>query len=153
MVKHVVKPLFTAISRESRVPKKSVFTRAFGVFCFLGECGRCPAPKASALPIAPHLDNIQLFFAAIVRLFFLNLRALPVVTKAQASQSSLSPSHCHSLCLASSATGGASATSPIAPHLDVFIYSQRSTIISNISPFVKRFFSNNYYISSNFLYA
>ena len=58
-----------------------MFTRDFGVFCFGIPWGRCPAPKASALPIAPHLDNIQLFFAEFVRLFFLNSRALPVVTK------------------------------------------------------------------------
>jgi len=35
VVKHVVKPFLLRILRESRVPKKSVFTRLFGVFfCF-----------------------------------------------------------------------------------------------------------------------
>ena len=56
MVKHVVKPLLLRILRESRVPKKSVFTRLFGVFCFGIPWGRCPAPKAPALPTAPHPD-------------------------------------------------------------------------------------------------
>ena len=50
VVKHVVKPLFTAILRESRVPKKSVFTRAFlqclqglSRFCFLARSALLPA--------------------------------------------------------------------------------------------------------------
>ena len=34
VVKSVVKPLLLRILRESRVPKKSVFTRLFGVFAF-----------------------------------------------------------------------------------------------------------------------
>ena len=56
MVKSVVKPLIMRILRESRVPKKSVFTRVFGVFCFGMPWGRCPAPKPSALPTALHPD-------------------------------------------------------------------------------------------------
>ena len=57
MVKSVVKPLKMGFLQERIVPKKSVFVRAFGVFCFEIPMGRCPAPKASALPIAPHLDK------------------------------------------------------------------------------------------------
>ena len=57
MVKSVVKPLEMGFLRERIVPKKSVFTRDFGVFCFGIPWGRCPAPKASALPIAPHLEK------------------------------------------------------------------------------------------------
>ena len=57
MVKTVVKPFIMRILRKSRVPKKSVFTRLFGVFCFFGERRRCPAPKARALPTALHPDN------------------------------------------------------------------------------------------------
>ena len=38
-----------------------MFTRTFGVFSFLGECGRCPAPKRRALPTAPHPDVWFLF--------------------------------------------------------------------------------------------
>ena len=58
MVKSVVKPLIRRILRERIVPKKSVFTRAFGVFCFEIPWGRCLAPKASALPSALHPDMI-----------------------------------------------------------------------------------------------
>ena len=57
MVKSVVKPLKMIFLRERIVPKKSVFTRAFGVFCFGIPWGRCPAPKPGALPIALHLDG------------------------------------------------------------------------------------------------
>jgi len=56
VVKSVVKPLIMRILRESRVPKKSVFTRAFGVFCFGIPWGRCPAPKPPALSTAPRPD-------------------------------------------------------------------------------------------------
>ena len=102
MVKHVVKPLLLRILRESRVPKKSMFTRAFGVFYFLGECSRCPAPKARALPTALHPEVFNF-------LFDLQLSAaLPVATKAlTAPMACQSPSCCHSLLLAFSATGGA----------------------------------------------
>ena len=41
------------------MPKKSVFTRLFGVFCFLGECSRCPAPKPPALSTAPRPDVLN----------------------------------------------------------------------------------------------
>jgi len=44
------------------VPNKPVFSRAFGVFCFLEECSRCPAPKRRALPTAPHPDLFNLKF-------------------------------------------------------------------------------------------
>ena len=54
VVKSVVKPLKMGILRERIVPKKSVFTRAFGVFCFEIPWGRCLAPKPPALPAAPH---------------------------------------------------------------------------------------------------
>ena len=50
----MVKPLLQRILRESRVPKKSVFTRLFVVFCFGIPWGRCLAPKRRALPTAPH---------------------------------------------------------------------------------------------------
>ena len=58
MVKHVVKSLFKAILKGSIVPKKPMFTRVFSVFRDFIMRGRCLAPKASALPIAPHLDFI-----------------------------------------------------------------------------------------------
>ena len=61
MVKSVVKPLIRRILRERIVPNKSVFTRAFGVFCFEIPWGRCLAPKASALPTALHPDYSILF--------------------------------------------------------------------------------------------
>jgi len=54
VVKSVVKRLIMRILQESRVPKKSVFVRLFGVFCFEIPWGRCLAPKASALPTALH---------------------------------------------------------------------------------------------------
>ena len=54
VVKSVVKPLKMGFLRERIVPKKSVFTRAFGVVCFGIPWGRCPAPKARALPTALH---------------------------------------------------------------------------------------------------
>ena len=59
MVKSVVKPLKMGILRERIVPKKSVFTRAFGVFCFEIPWGRCLAPKPGALPTALHPDIPQ----------------------------------------------------------------------------------------------
>ena len=49
------------ILRESRVPKKSVFTRAFGVFCFGMPWGRCPAPKCGAIPASLHPDIVLNF--------------------------------------------------------------------------------------------
>ena len=61
MVKSVVKPLIMRILRESRVPKKSVFTRAFGVFCFGMPWGRCPAPKCGAIPASLHPDIVLNF--------------------------------------------------------------------------------------------
>ena len=70
----MVKPLLLRILRESRVPKKSMFTRAFGVFYFLGECSRCPAPKRRALPTAPHPE---IFSCSCLQLS----AALPVETK------------------------------------------------------------------------
>ena len=42
------------ILQESRVPKKSMFVRLYGIFDFCGEGSRCPAPKRCALPTAPH---------------------------------------------------------------------------------------------------
>ena len=60
MVKSVVKPLIMRILRESRVPKKSVFTRAFGVFCFGMPWGRCPAPKCGAIPDSLHPDKVNI---------------------------------------------------------------------------------------------
>ena len=64
MVKSVVKPLKMIFLRERIVPKKSVFIRAFGVFCFGIPWGRCPAPKARALPTAlhPEVCKILIFF-------------------------------------------------------------------------------------------
>ena len=56
VVKHVVKPLLLRILQESRVPKKSMFTRLFSAFDFGKPWGRCPAPKRRALPTAPHLE-------------------------------------------------------------------------------------------------
>ena len=64
MVKHVVKPLFTAILKGSIVPKKSVFTRAFGVFRDFIMRGRCLAPKPSALPLGHTPRNIYLSIIA-----------------------------------------------------------------------------------------
>ena len=58
MVKSVVKPLKMGFLRERIVPKKSVFTRGFGVFCFEIPLGRCLAPKRRALPTAPHPEKI-----------------------------------------------------------------------------------------------
>ena len=50
------------------MPKKSVFTRAFGVFCFEILLGRCPAPKPGALSTALHPDILFCFFIfAVVR--------------------------------------------------------------------------------------
>ncbi len=51
------------------MPKKSVVTRLFGVFCFFGESRRCPAPKARALPTAPHLV-IKFCYINIIRKCF-----------------------------------------------------------------------------------
>ena len=59
MVKSVVKPLKMGFLRERIVPKKSVFTRAFGGFCFGILWGRCLAPKRRALPTAPHPERVQ----------------------------------------------------------------------------------------------
>ena len=61
MVKSVVKPLKMGFLRERIVPKKSVFTRDFGVFCFEIPCGRCLAPKRRALPTAPHPEVCKIF--------------------------------------------------------------------------------------------
>ena len=58
MVKSVVKPLKMGFLRERIVPKKSVFTRVFGVFCFGIPWGRCLAPKPGALPSALHPDYL-----------------------------------------------------------------------------------------------
>ena len=101
----MVKPLEMGFLRERIVPKKSVFTRAFGVFCFGIPWGRCLAPKRRALPTAPHPDLFitngiithmsgkfkvfDAFFAAIsIKMRYLILffkpqlsAALPVVTK------------------------------------------------------------------------
>ena len=60
VVKSVVKPLLQRILRESRVPKKPMFTRVFSVFRDFIMRGRCLAPKRRALPIAPHLDCVFL---------------------------------------------------------------------------------------------
>ena len=60
MVKSVVKPLKMGILRESIMPKKSVFVRLFGVFCLEILLERCLAPKARALPTAPHPGNIEI---------------------------------------------------------------------------------------------
>ena len=45
MVKSVVKPLKMGFLRERIVPKKSVFTRVFGVFCFGMPWGGVLLPK------------------------------------------------------------------------------------------------------------
>ena len=102
MVKHVVKPLFLKNLRENILLKKSVFTRLFSVFRNLITMGRCLAPKARALPTALHPEVFNF-------LFDLQLSAaLPVATKAlTAPLACQSPSCCHSLLLAFSATGGA----------------------------------------------
>ena len=60
MVKSVVKPLKMGFLRESIMPKKSVFVRLFGVFCFEIPLGRCLAPKARALPTAPHPERLKI---------------------------------------------------------------------------------------------
>ena len=62
MVKSVVKPLKMGFLRERIVPKKSVFTRDFGVFCFGIPWGRCLAPKARALPTALHPGRYLILF-------------------------------------------------------------------------------------------
>ena len=49
MVKHVVKPLLQRILRESRVPKKSMFTRAF-LQCFQGLSRFCFLVRSALLP-------------------------------------------------------------------------------------------------------
>ena len=64
--------------RESRVPKKSVFTRGFGVFCFGIPWGRCPAPKPSALPTALHPDYS--FFVVILTGFGLAVARSPATS-------------------------------------------------------------------------
>ena len=56
MVKSVVKPLKMRFLRERIVPKKSVFTRAFCVFCFEIPWMWCLAPKAGTLPTELRLD-------------------------------------------------------------------------------------------------
>ena len=71
----MVKPLFLKKLRGNILPKKSVFTRLFGVFRNLITMGRCLAPKARALPTALHPDYLIL-------IYFLQLSAaLPVATK------------------------------------------------------------------------
>ena len=61
MVKHVVKPLFTAILKEGILPKKPMFTRVFSVFRNFIMSGRCLAPKAGALPTALHPEILYCF--------------------------------------------------------------------------------------------
>ena len=82
MVKSVVKPLKMGFLRERIVPKKSVFTKAFGVLCFGIPWGRCPAPKARALPTALHPEILNSY------LYLRLSAALPVVTKPLTSQGS-----------------------------------------------------------------
>ena len=96
----MVKPLLQRILRESRVPKKPMFTRAFGVFRDFIMRRRCPAPKARALPTALHPEIFNF-------LFDLQLSAaLPVATKAlTALLACQSPSCRHSLLLAYSPAG------------------------------------------------
>jgi hypothetical protein len=73
VVKSVVKPLKMGFLRERIVPKKSVFIRVFGVFCFGTPWGRCLAPKARALPTALHPDKFILLRSCPLR-FLLQLR-------------------------------------------------------------------------------
>ena len=101
MVKSVVKPLKMGFLRERIVPKKSVFTRAFGVFCFEMPLGRCPAPKPGALPTALHPEIVRVIFCCSCPLRF--LPPLP-------HHATLKLAFCdgwHSLLLAASAPGGA----------------------------------------------
>ena len=51
------------------VPKKSVFTRLFGVFCFGMPWGRCLAPKPGALPTALHPEKF--IFCFILRYYII----------------------------------------------------------------------------------
>ena len=107
MVKSVVKPLEMGFLRESRVPKKSVFSRDFSQY-LQGFWGDLLFARSASLPAG-----------ATRRLHAPKASALPVVTKVQAAVACAllpSPSHCHSVFLALSATGGAQKTSPIAPH-------------------------------------
>ena len=53
----MVKPLKMGFLQERIVPKKSVFTRDFSVFCFGIPWGRCLAPKASALPVVTKVQT------------------------------------------------------------------------------------------------
>ena len=66
MVKSVVKPLKMESLRERIVPKKSMFTRVFGVFCFGIPWGRCLAPKPPALSTAPRPDVLNYTTNALI---------------------------------------------------------------------------------------
>ena len=57
----MVKPQISTLLERDRVPKKSVFSRTFNGFAFLGKRSRCPAPKPSALPTALHPENLYYF--------------------------------------------------------------------------------------------
>ena len=69
--------------RERIVPKKSVFTRAFGVFCFEIPLGRCLAPKASALPVVTKAQTA--FVTSLVFAKSLPLEKSPLVCHRQRS--------------------------------------------------------------------
>jgi len=78
VVKSVVEPLEMGFLRERIVPKKSVFTRVFGVFCFGTPWGRCLAPKAPALSTAPRPEIVFIIISHFADALTLYQREKPL---------------------------------------------------------------------------